>query len=62
MLGQPTNVDNSRTKGTVLAVGVGRGCLEFFLSFIISLLSLSFLSERQPSIDLYTILYYPKET
>ena len=37
--GRPDDLDNSRDGPTALAVGAGLGCLVFFLSSIISLLS-----------------------
>ena len=37
--GRPANLDYSRARASVLAVGAGGGCLDIFLSSIISLLS-----------------------
>ena len=37
--GRPANVDYRRARASTLAVGAGRGCFDFFLSSIISLLS-----------------------
>ena len=38
-LGRPANLDYSRARASVLEVGAGGGCLGFFLSYIIFLLS-----------------------
>ena len=48
--GRPTNLDYSRARTTALSVGADGGCLEFFLSSIISLF-LRLLSGRRPDID-----------
>ena len=37
--GRPANLDYSRARASALAVGAGGGCLDIFLSSIISLLS-----------------------
>ena len=37
--GRPTNLDYSRARASALAVGAGGGCLDIFLSSIISLIS-----------------------
>ena len=39
--GRPTNLDNSRARPIVLAIGAGRGCLDscFSLVYLIPLLS-----------------------
>ena len=52
MPGCPTNLDYIVRQGptTVLTVGAGGGCLDIFLSSIISLFFLP-LSERRPDID-----------
>ena len=51
VLGRPTYLDCSRAEGpTALAVGVGGGCLDIFLSSILSLLFLP-LFGRRPDID-----------
>ena len=39
---RPANLNYSRTRASALAVGAGEGCLDIFLSSIISLLSPSF--------------------
>ena len=54
--GRPTNLDNSRARAYSACIRCGWGCLVIFLSFIISLLSLSLsLSGRLPDIDCNTV-------
>ena len=53
--GHPADLDYSRARASVLAVGVGGGCSEFFLSSIVFLLSPS-LWETAP----YRLKYYLK--
>ena len=48
--GRPTNLDHSRQGLTALAVGAGGGCLDIFLSSVISLFFLP-LFGRRPDID-----------
>ena len=48
--GSPANLDDVGQGTIALAVGVGRGCLDIFLSSIISLFFLP-LSGRRPDID-----------
>ena len=48
--GRLTNLDYSRERPIVLAVGAGGGCLDIFLSSITSLFFLP-LSGRRPDID-----------
>ena len=50
VLGRPTNLDNVWQGPTALAVGAGGGCLDIFLSSIISLFFLP-VSGRRPDID-----------
>ena len=48
--GRPTNLDKSRARAYCACIRCGRGCLDIFLSSIISLFFLS-LSGRRPDID-----------
>ena len=50
MLERPTNLDNSRAKPIVLAVGVAGHCLDIFVSSIFFFFSFS-LSGTHPDID-----------
>ena len=53
--GRPTNLGKSRAGPTALAVGAGGGCLDIFLSSIISLFFLPLSGGRRPDIDRNTV-------